>query len=60
MSLTQTVKVQVAVLPEAPVAVQVTELVPLAKTLPLVGLQLTLTPAQLSVAVAVKLTVWLH
>ena len=60
VSLTRTVKVQVAVLPEAPVAVQVTVLVPLAKTLPLVGLQLTLTPAQLSVAVAVKLTVWLH
>jgi len=58
-SLTVTVKLQFAVLPEASVAVQVTAFVPLANVLPFVGLQLTVTE-QLSVAVGVKLTIWLH
>jgi len=56
-SLTVTLKLQLAVLPDASVAVQVTVFVPLAKTLPLVGAQLTVTPEQLSLAVARKFTV---
>jgi len=56
-SLTVTVKLQLAVLPEASVAVQVTVWGPVVNTLPLVGLQLTLTPGQLSVAVGWKLTI---
>jgi hypothetical protein len=57
VSLTATVKLQLAVLPDASVAMQVTVLVPLANVLPFVGLQLTVTPEQLSVAVGVKLTI---
>ena len=53
---TVTVKVQVAVLPEASVAVQVTVVVPAGKQLPEGGLQTTTTPGQLSLAVVVKLT----
>jgi hypothetical protein len=61
VSLTVTLKLQLAVLPEASVAVQVTLLVPLANVLPLVGMQLTVTPEQLSVAIAAaKFTFWLH
>jgi hypothetical protein len=61
VSFTTTEKLQVAMFPAASVAVQLTAFVPLAKTLPLVGVQLTLTPGQLSVAVAVpKLTIWVH
>ena len=61
VSLTVTMKLQLVVLPEASVAVQVTLLVPLANVLPLVGMQVTLTPGQLSVAIAgAKLTSWLH
>src|SRR5438874_9758404 len=61
MSLTVTLKLQLVVFPEASMAVQVTLLVPLANVLPLVGLQLTVTPEQLSVAIAAaKLTFWLH
>jgi hypothetical protein len=56
-SLTTTVKLQLPVLPDASVAVQVTLFVPLAKTWPLIGLQSTVTPGQLSVAVGVKFTV---
>src|SRR5258708_2836360 len=59
-SMTATTKLQLAVLPEVSVAVQVTAFVPLAKVLPLVGLQLTVTPGQLSVAVAAKFTNWLQ
>src|SRR5207302_809379 len=51
---------QFAVLPDASVAVQVTLFVPFANKLPLIGLQSTVTPGQLSVAVGVKLTIWLH
>src|SRR5437762_1302746 len=61
VSLTVMLKLQLAVLPEASMAVQVTLLVPLANVLPLVGLQLTVTPEQLSVATGdAKLTFWLH
>jgi hypothetical protein len=54
VSFTVTVKLQLAVLPEASVAVQMTLLVPLANVLPLVGAQLTVTPEQLSVAIAAR------
>ena len=50
------VKLQVAVLPEASVAVQVTVVTPTGKQLPEGGLQTTVTPGQLSDAVVVKLT----
>jgi len=53
---TLTVKLQVAVLPEASVAVQVTVVTPTGKQLPEGGLQTTTTPGQLSLAVVVKLT----
>jgi len=53
---TETVKLQVAVLPEASVAVQVTVVTPTGKQLPEGGLHTTTTPGQLSVAVAVKFT----
>ena len=52
---TETVKLQVAVLPEASVAVQVTVVTPMGKQLPEGGLQTTTTPGQLSLAVVVKL-----
>ena len=51
---TETVKLQVAVFDEESVAVQVTVVVPTGKQLPEAGLQATVTPGQLSVAVAVK------
>ena len=57
-----TVKLQVAMLPEASVAVQVTVVVPTGKVWPDVTtwlfwfLQTTVTPGQLSEAVTVKLT----
>ncbi len=54
---TETVKLHVAVFPELSVAVQVTEVVPTGKGEPDGGLQTTVTPGQLSVAVAVKFTV---
>jgi hypothetical protein len=61
VSFTVTMKLQLAVLPLASVAMQFTVLAPVLKTLPLVGVQLTLTPGQLSVAIAAaKLTCWLH
>jgi len=61
VSFTVTMKLQLAVLPLASVAMQVTVFGQVLKTLPLVGLQLTVTPEQLSVAVgAAKLTCWLH
>lgn len=53
---TETVKLQVAVLPAASVAVQVTVVVPTGKHDPEGGLQTTPTPGQLSLAVVVKLT----
>jgi len=48
---TLTVKLQDAVFPEASVAMQVTVVVPTGKTEPEGGLQTTVTPGQLSVAV---------
>ena len=60
VSLTVMLKLQLVEFPETSVAVQLTAVTPLAKALPFVGLQLTLTPGQLSVAVAAKLTIWLH
>lgn len=45
-------KLQVAVLLEASVAVQVTVVVPTAKIVPEAGTQLTVAPGQLSVTVA--------
>jgi hypothetical protein len=52
VSLTVTVNEQLAVLPEASVAVQVTVLVPFANVEPLAGEQLLVVPGQLSVGVA--------
>ena len=49
-------KLQVAVLPDASVAVQVTVVTPVGKQLPEGGLQTTVTPGQLSLAVVVKVT----
>ena len=54
---TVTVKLHVAVLPEASVAVQVTVVVPTGNIEPEAGLQTTVTPGQLSDAIVVKLTV---
>src|ERR1041384_480143 len=56
ISLTMTLKVQLAVLPEPSVAVCVTVLVPLAKVEPLGRLQLTVTFVQLSLASTVHVT----
>ena len=50
VSATVTVKEQALVLPTTSVAVQVTVVVPLVNVVPLVGVQLTVTPGQLSVA----------
>jgi hypothetical protein len=52
------VKPHVAVLLEASVAVHVTFVVPVGKQEPEGGLQSTVTPGQLSVAVTVKFTSW--
>jgi hypothetical protein len=51
VSLTVTVKEQLAVLPDVSVAVHVTVVVPFEKVEPEGGLQTTVTPGQLSVAV---------
>ena len=51
VSVTVTVKLHVALLPEASVAVQVTVVVPTVKLDPEGGLQLVVTPGQLSAAV---------
>jgi hypothetical protein len=56
VSLTVTVNEQVPVLPVASVAVHVTVVVPTAKKEPDAGTQDTVTPGQLSVAVATKVT----
>ena len=50
LSFTVTVKLHVAVWPEVSVAVQSTVVVPLAKVEPLAGVQLVVTPGQLSLA----------
>src|SRR5262249_14456962 len=49
--VTSTMKVQVAVLPEASVAVQVTVVLPMGNTEPEAGTHAAVTPGQLSVAV---------
>src|SRR5207253_357818 len=59
-SFTVTVKLHVALLPLASVAVLVTVVVPTAKLLPLAGTLPTLTPGQLSVAVTTKVTLLAH
>src|ERR1043166_6008058 len=56
LGFTMTLKVQLVVLPEPSVAVQVTVLVPFGKIDPLGGLQLVVTPEQLSLAVGAKVT----
>jgi hypothetical protein len=53
LSLTVTVKLQEPLLPEVSVAVQVTVVVPFGKVEPEVGLQATVAPGQLSLAVGV-------
>lgn len=53
-----TVKLQVAVFIDASVAVQVTVVVPMGKHEPDGGVHPTVTPGQLSVAVAVKVATW--
>ena len=60
VSLTVTVKLQVAVLPDASVAVAVTVVVPFGKFVPEGGLVTTLTPGQLSDAVTLKVTTLEH
>jgi hypothetical protein len=60
VSVMVTVKAHVAVLPEASVAVQVTVVVPTAKQVPEAGEQLTVTPGQLSVAVATNVSTEQH
>jgi len=61
VSFTVTLKPQAAVWPLVSVAVQVTLVVPLAKVEPDAGLQATVTPGQLSLAVGVaKFTTALH
>ena len=60
MSFTVTVNVQVAELPDASVAVEVTVVVPFGKTEPDAGPLTTVTPGQLSAAVTWKLTVAEH
>ena len=58
--MTVTVNAHVEVLPCASVAVLVTVVVPTAKVLPLAGLLATVTPAQLSVALTLNVTLLLH
>jgi len=59
VSNTCTLNEQLAVFPEASVAVQVTEVTPVAKQEPEAGVHTTETPGQLSEAVGVvKVTVW--
>ena len=60
LSVTVTVKLHVAVCPEVSVAVQVTVVVPLGNAVPDAGVQLVVTPGQLSVAVGAKLTTAEH
>ena len=60
MSFTVTVNMQVAVFPDASVAVAATVVVPFGKNDPDAGLAITATPGQLSVAVTVKFTTAPH
>ena len=58
--VTVTVKPQLAVLPDPSVAIQLTEVVPIGKTVPDAGEQLGTTPEQLSVTEGLKLTTAEH
>ena len=58
--VTVTVKPQLAVLPDASVAIQLTEVVPIGKTVPDAGEQLKATPEQLSLTAGVRLTTAEH
>ncbi len=60
LSLTVIVKVQLSLLPAASVAVLVTVVVPFGNVEPDAGLETTVTPGQLSVAVTLKLTTAEH
>jgi hypothetical protein len=60
VSLTVTAKLQLAVLPEASLAVQVTLVVPLANVAPLAGAQMTVTFVQLSLVVTAHVTLLLE
>src|SRR6476469_1876673 len=60
VSLTTTVKLQLALLPDASVTVQLTVLVPFAKVAPEGGVQTKVAPGQLSAVVVVKFTTALH
>jgi len=60
LSLTVTLKLHVAVLPDASVAVQLTGVVPFGKVEPDGGVQLVVTPGQLSDAEAEKVTTCAH
>jgi len=60
VSTTVTVKLQVAVLPDASVAVAITVVVPFGKFVPDGGPETTLTPGQLSNAVTLKFTTAEH
>jgi hypothetical protein len=59
-SLTVTLKLHDTLLPEASVAVQFTGVVPVGNALPEAGLQFTLTPGQLSLALAANVTTAEH
>ena len=59
-SFTVTLKVHTSVLPAASVAVTVTSVVPIGNTLPEAGTLEDVTPGQLSVAVAIKVTTASH
>src|SRR5213594_1213108 len=60
VSLTVTVKTQLSVFPEASVAVQVTAVVPFGKLEPEGGVEVRVTPGQLSLAVAEYVTTAEH
>ena len=60
MSRIVTVKLHVLVLPEASTAVHITGVTPFGKVEPLGGLQATVTPVQLSLAVALQVTLLLE
>ncbi len=60
VSVTVTVNEQVDVLPDASVAVLVTVVVPFGNVEPDAGLETTVTPGQLSVAVTLKFTTAEH
>src|SRR2546422_7670841 len=60
VSLTVTVKVQLELLPDASVAVHTTLVAPLAKLEPDAGTHMIEPPRQLSVKLAVKLTLLVH